>query len=609
MYTPTTRTAKGSALTWAELDTNFTDVAAAVNFILPETISYSTSIPFTGNKFMPQQVVSGAVAFTINATGAAKDARCYLRLVANGSNVPSFTGFKEWGGSLGYDNRAGIVNELSFWYDGNDYWYSISQAVGATAIDSVAPTFTSAQVANATRAVISITISEALDAGSVPATSAFSASGGRTVTGVAITGSTVNVTVNTAYAYGDTITVTYTKPGTGMLRDSSGNETASFGPSSVTNNIATVPGAPTIGTATAGNASAQVAFTAPASNGGSAITGYTATSSPGGITGTGTTSPITVSGLTNGTAYTFTVTATNAEGTGAVSAASNSVTPAAGATAPGAPTGLTLGTATSTTQPLTWTAPASDGGSAITDYVIQYAPAGSGSWATFSDGTSATASITVTGLTASTSYDYRVAAVNAIGQGSYSSTATGGTATASLTVVRMTSLVGVTESGDSTNGWNYTSAGSTASYNGSYTGVSDKKLPSGSDGEFRYTVGSHASGRSGPFIGLKASQAAGGFTTTILGLYIESTDQTYRFSTGSTGAQTANGTSVTAATGDIARLRRVGSNVYAEVSKNSGSSWTTMNTWTGVSTADLWCVLNFGDSAGPANNIRGVGVV
>jgi hypothetical protein len=90
-----------------------------------------------------------------------------------------------------------------------------------------------------------------------------------------------------------------------------------------------VPGAPTIGTAIAGNAQASVAFTAPAVTGGPAITSYTATSSPGGITGSAASSPITVSGLTNGTAYTFTVTATNSIGTGPASAASNSVTPSA----------------------------------------------------------------------------------------------------------------------------------------------------------------------------------------------------------------------------------------------------------------------------------------
>lgn len=97
---------------------------------------------------------------------------------------------------------------------------------------------------------------------------------------------------------------------------------------------ATIPGAPVIGTATAGNGQATVTFTAPTSNGGVAIAGYTVTSNPGGFTGMGSGTPITVTGLTNGTAYTFTVTATNAAGTSAASAASNSVTPGTNAPPP-----------------------------------------------------------------------------------------------------------------------------------------------------------------------------------------------------------------------------------------------------------------------------------
>lgn len=89
-----------------------------------------------------------------------------------------------------------------------------------------------------------------------------------------------------------------------------------------------VPDAPTIGTATGGNVSASVTFTAPANVGGGAITGFTVISTPSGITGTGASSPITVSGLTNGTAYTFKVFANNAYGPSPLSAASNSVTPA-----------------------------------------------------------------------------------------------------------------------------------------------------------------------------------------------------------------------------------------------------------------------------------------
>jgi hypothetical protein len=94
----------------------------------------------------------------------------------------------------------------------------------------------------------------------------------------------------------------------------------------------TVPGAPTIGAATAGDASASIAFTAPASNGGATISGYTATCTAGitSKTSTATASPVSVTGLTNATAYSCAVTASNSVGTSAASA-SVSVTPVAAA--------------------------------------------------------------------------------------------------------------------------------------------------------------------------------------------------------------------------------------------------------------------------------------
>lgn len=87
------------------------------------------------------------------------------------------------------------------------------------------------------------------------------------------------------------------------------------------------PGAPTIGTATAGSAlCASVTFTAPACKGYPSTLTYTATSTPGCKTATGSSSPLVVTGLTAKTSYTFKVKATNGTGTGPCSSASNSIT-------------------------------------------------------------------------------------------------------------------------------------------------------------------------------------------------------------------------------------------------------------------------------------------
>ena len=90
------------------------------------------------------------------------------------------------------------------------------------------------------------------------------------------------------------------------------------------------PGTPTIGTATAGNASVSVTFTAPDYTGkpNTSLT-YTATTTPGSFTGTGSASPVTISGLSNGTSYTAVVKLNNTVQDSLNSAASNSFTPVA----------------------------------------------------------------------------------------------------------------------------------------------------------------------------------------------------------------------------------------------------------------------------------------
>ena len=186
--------------------------------------------------------------------------------------------------------------------------------------------------------------------------------------------------------------------------------------STVTVTPYTVPGAPTIGAATPGNGQATIAFTAPASNGGSAITGYTVTCTAGATTATATgpASPLTVTGLTNGTAYTCSVVATNIAGNSAASG-TVTVTPA---TVPGAPVIGTvtpgIGLATVAFAP-----PASNGGAAITSYVATCTSPTS-SHTVSATGTSSP--ITVAGLLGGVSYLCSVVAINSAGTSASSAT-------------------------------------------------------------------------------------------------------------------------------------------------------------------------------------------
>ena len=135
------------------------------------------------------------------------------------------------------------------------------------------------------------------------------------------------------------------------------------------------------------------------------------TSNPGSLTcGTSGALSCVVGGLANGTPYTFTVTATNGIGTGAPSSPSNQVTPTNAVTVPGAPTNVSAvaGNAQAT---VSWTVPASNGGSAIIDYTVTSSP---GPFTATAAGPSASSAV-VPGLANGTSYTFTVHARNTVG--------------------------------------------------------------------------------------------------------------------------------------------------------------------------------------------------
>ncbi len=192
-----------------------------------------------------------------------------------------------------------------------------------------------------------------------------------------------------------------------------GTSTASDASSAVT--PATVPDVPRSVAGAGGNGQVVVSWDAPVSNGGSAIIGYTVTASPGvGTCGWSSGTPsCTVTGLTNGTSYTFTVTATNSAGTSSPSSSSAAVTPAP--VVPDAPTSV-AGAGGNGQVVVSWSAPASTGGAAITAYTVTASP--DGRTCEWSSG--AALSCTITGLTNGTSYTFTVTATNAVGTSSAS---------------------------------------------------------------------------------------------------------------------------------------------------------------------------------------------
>jgi hypothetical protein len=224
--------------------------------------------------------------------------------------------------------------------------------------------------------------------------------------------------------------------GTHSITATYGGDTNNVGSSSsaVSEVVETTPGPPIGVTAVASNGSATVSWSAPSSNGGAPITAYTVVASgSGGQTCVWSSGPLhcVVSGLTNGTSYTFTVTATNVAGTGAGSTTSLPVLPE---TVPGPP-GSVVAVASDGSASVSWTAPTSDGGAAITSYTVSSSGGASCVWST------GPLNCVISGLTNGTSYTFTVVAANVVGNGAASSASAPVTPQATSTVPVLTPTV------------------------------------------------------------------------------------------------------------------------------------------------------------------------
>ncbi|HYL65699.1 MAG TPA: fibronectin type III domain-containing protein [Nitrosopumilaceae archaeon] len=204
---------------------------------------------------------------------------------------------------------------------------------------------------------------------------------------------------------------------------------------------ATAPQPPTSLTAT-GISSSQInlSWTAPSNNGGSAITGYKIERSTDSGTTWSTVQSNTANtattysdtGLAATTTYTYRVSAINSVGTSSPSNTASATTGTT-STAPQPPTGLTATAASSSQINLSWTAPANNGGSAITGYKIERSTDSGTTWSTVIANTGSTATTySDNGLAASTTYTYRVSAINSVGASPPSNTASATTSSATI---------------------------------------------------------------------------------------------------------------------------------------------------------------------------------
>ena len=426
----------------------------AANATTTDTVP--NAAPIVANAIPDQSATAGTAfsyqvpANTFNDTDTG-DTLSYMATKADGMALPTWLDFsagtRTFAGTPATADVGTVAVKVTA-SDGNGGSVSDTFDIGVEA-DNTPPTLIGAEVFSA-GASIGLRFSEVM-ATTRPQASAFTITADGSAVTISQFGSrtgqpdVIGVTLSpVTIRQGQAVVITYTDPTTGddaqAIQDIAGNDAASFttgmnGVPAVTNNSTlapTVPGAPASLTATAsGSTTINLSWTAPDTTGGSAITGYKIEVSPDGTTNwtelVADTAATTYAhtGLAGGTTRHYRVSAINSVGTGLPSSTANATT---ATTVPGAPDSLSATASGSTQIDLSWTAPADNGGSAVTGYQIEVSPDGTTNWTDLVADTAAT-TYAHTGLAAGTTRHYRVSAINSVGTGLPSSTANATTAT------------------------------------------------------------------------------------------------------------------------------------------------------------------------------------
>jgi fibronectin type 3 domain-containing protein len=382
----------------------------------------------------PSQPATVPGAPTLNsATGG--NGSVALSWSAPGSNGgASITGYKVYRGvGAGLETILATVGNVTTWTDtavanGTLYYYKV------TAVNSVGESTRSNELSATPSQAATVPGAPTLNTatgrnGTVAlAWSAPGSNGGASITGYNVyrgtsAGSeTLLATLGNVTTWTDSTAVNGTTYYYKVTAVNSVGESAQSGEKSATpSQPATVPGAPTLNTATGGNGTVALAWSAPGSSGGAAITGYnvyrgTSAGSETLLATLGNVTTWTDSSATNGTTYFYKVSAVNSVGEGAQSG-EKSATPSQPATVPGAPT-LNTATGGNGSVAVSWSAPGSNGGAAISGYNVYRGTSAGGETllATLGSVTTWTDSTAVNGTT----YYYKVSAINSVGEGGQS---------------------------------------------------------------------------------------------------------------------------------------------------------------------------------------------